>query len=387
MERLQELARVLVDDAALAAWAGGDGDRRGLWDLAVREDVHCLLAWRVLVDGEGLCADARRREARAALAGATALEALQRRELARLTTAFARHGIRALLLKGAAWAYTVYPDPALRPRLDSDVLIDVTARGPVEHLLLSIGYEPAVENVMELASAQRHYRRVDDWRVVHALDVHWRVANPLVFADALPFAHLWDRSVGVARLGEARTLCAADALLLACLHRVAHHGHLSSLLWLLDVHLLAGALSAEQWDDLVREADASGLRGICAQGLSRAIEWFGTRVPEDVRAWLGGSETPEAVFLGRGVSPLGVLISDWRAVATWAGRLRLIGDHVCPPPSYMLARYGSRHRILLPFLYGQRAIGGLCRWAARGWRTLPPRRAFWRVGAKLRLRR
>jgi hypothetical protein len=356
-----------VDDAAFAACAGHDHDQRGLWKLAVRDSVHLLLAWRIAEDEARRWDDQWRIAGREALADASVLEELQRRELTRLSAAFAHRRIQALLLKGAAWAYSLYARPVLRPRDDTDLLVDESSCDRAERLLLSLGYEPAVEHVMQLASGQRHFRRVDEQGVVHPLDLHWRVTNPLVFADALPFGRLWERSVAMIIPG-ARSLCDVDGLLLACLHRLAHHGNTSELAWLMDIHLLATAITADQWNEFTREAESGGLRGVCAQSLLSAVNCFGTEMPTDVETWLhrAARELPERVFLGHGVSPLGLLLSDWRAIGTWKGRLRLVKDHVYPPRSYMVARYGPRHPWLLPLLYGRRAIGGLRRWVMQG---------------------
>lgn len=363
MSNVRKLSRVLVDDAAFGACEGHDADQRELWELAVDHSVHLLLAWRMAEDRSERWNPQWRAAGREALARATVLEELQRRELARLTAAFADRAIPILLLKGAAWAYTVYARPVLRPRDDTDLLVDPSAVDSAGRLLLRLGYEPSVENVMALASGQRHYRRVDDRQIAHPIDLHWRVTNPLVFVGALPFERLWTRSVAMP-VPDARTLCPVDALVLACLHRLAHHGAESPLLWLMDIHLLASGFGIGEWDEFQSEAERHGLAGVCAQSLMRAVEHFGTRVPARIEPWLARAarDTPEPVFLGSGVDPLGVLVSDWRAVGSWAGRLRLLKDHLWPPRSYMEARYGPRRPLTWPFVYGWRAIGGLRRW-------------------------
>jgi hypothetical protein len=362
-ERLQELAALLVDDVPLLNWRGTGPDERDLWRLAEDEGVGGLRSWRVLRAGGPGWRGTSRQAARETLARATVLEEIRRRELVRVTRAFAGSRIRTLLLKGAAWAYTIYPAPALRPRLDTDLFVDAADRDGADRLLASLGYRPAVESVMELASAQRHYDRVGDHGVEHFVDLHWRVTNPLAFADALPFGRLWERSAAIPSLDGARILGATDALMLACLHRLAHHGDGSMLRWLMDIHLLAGAFRVEDWDDFVGEARTYRLGAVCAQSLARASERFNTRVPARVgRCLAEAPSTVERVFLGHGVSPLGVFISDWRAVGTWTERMRLLRDHVCPAPSYMRSRYGPRHATLLPVLYAHRALRGLARW-------------------------
>ncbi len=48
---------------------------------------------------------------------------LRERELVAVLAALAEAGVETLLLKGTPLAYTHYPEPALRTRCDTDVLI------------------------------------------------------------------------------------------------------------------------------------------------------------------------------------------------------------------------------------------------------------------------
>ncbi|MGH8265605.1 MAG: nucleotidyltransferase family protein, partial [Steroidobacteraceae bacterium] len=66
-------------------------------------------------------------------------------------------GIRVLLLKGTGLAYTVYPEPHLRPRLDVDVLIRRGALESAEQLLFARGWSRPPERDAELSEPQRHY--------------------------------------------------------------------------------------------------------------------------------------------------------------------------------------------------------------------------------------
>ena len=51
------------------------------------------------------------------------IEPFRREEVVRVLAALAAAGVPALVFKGTALAYTRYPDPALRPRLDTDLFI------------------------------------------------------------------------------------------------------------------------------------------------------------------------------------------------------------------------------------------------------------------------
>ena len=48
--------------------------------------------------------------------------------------------VKPLVLKGGALAYTHYPNPALRPRGDTDLLVAPSARGRTEETLRRLGY-------------------------------------------------------------------------------------------------------------------------------------------------------------------------------------------------------------------------------------------------------
>jgi hypothetical protein len=370
MTALQVLCRMLVDDTALREASQDVGAQRRLWDLAFDHYAHLCLAWRLTAGAGASWDDAVLKDARSELAHAAVLEDVQRRELLAVTRALAEAGIEALLLKGAALAYQVYPEPALRPRDDTDLLIRTADRDRAGSALIALGYEPAAENTSELATAQRHLVRVDAQGFAHSIDVHWRVTNPLVFAEALPFDRAWRRSVAVPALEGARALCFVDALLLAGLHRLAHHGDDSSLIWVYDIHRLAGAFAEQDWEDLVAQAAANSLSGACRHGLSRSREAFGTRIPAGILEALEANARPsEEEFFQPRVSPLRVLVSDWRALDSWSGRVRLLGAHVFPEPAYMATKYGTRNPVLLPFLYAHRALTGLPKWLARSPRT------------------
>jgi hypothetical protein len=361
----RDLAALLVSNAALDAILQ-DPERLGRCRAVARADLsHVLLASRILERGQSVRDPELISSVRRTLADAAAREEFQYRELVRVAGALSGSGIPALLLKGAAWAYQIYPRPELRPRLDVDLLISADDRVRAENAILGLGYDGAIEPAMELASAQRHFS-LTAAGFTHHVDLHWRVTNPLVFAKALPFGSLWTRSVSVDALAGARAAGPVDALLLACLHRVAHHGHESGVLWMYDIHLLAQALAQPDWADFVRAADTWDLKPAVKPGLAKAMEWFGTSIPEAVLQWAGSAPDAELerAFSRPAIVPLEVLASDWRAAGNWRNRARLLQDHVCPPSIYMRRRYGDVPGVVLPVLYALRLTFGASRWAA-----------------------
>ncbi len=66
------------------------------------------------------------------------------RALAEILTAFAAAGIPARVLKGAALAWLIYPEPGLRAMRDIDILVPVAQARQAQQLLQELGFSAAV---------------------------------------------------------------------------------------------------------------------------------------------------------------------------------------------------------------------------------------------------
>src|SRR4051795_10817513 len=163
---------------------------------------------------------------------AVALEAAREVDVRRVIEALAAAGIRAVLIKGAALAYTHYPRPELRPRVDTDLMIPAETRTRAAAVLESRGYARAVETDGEWCVSQMHFARADAASGRHPIDVHWRISNVLAFADVLTFADLARDAVALPRLGpQALGPSTLHSLLLSLVQRAAHHDNSPQLLW------------------------------------------------------------------------------------------------------------------------------------------------------------
>jgi hypothetical protein len=255
------------------------------------------------------------------------IEALRRDEVVRVVAALDRAGAQPLVFKGAALAHTHYPEPWLRPRLDTDVLVSPARRVQAVEALTALGYEQPPFVSGQHVMHQAPFVRWGPAGLEHVVDLHWRIANVESVARMLSHDDLLARAVCVDAGGHVlRVPAPDDALLLALAHRVAHHADSPELLWLYDIHRLAGSLTPPEWDHVQRVADVHGMRAICA------------------RLWV-----------------------ELRTLGPRRGA-RLLREHLFPPASYMARAYGVRRTWLLPAFYAQRAVVGLARWFAA-----PPR--------------
>lgn len=361
-------------NAAFAALLRGEQPSVAWSSPLIAEATATLISGRLgpLVHAAGVPAswpaairDCARAEARAA----AVVEVAQRRELDRVTRCLATASIGFAVFKGGALAYTVYDDPALRPREDLDILIALGDVPRAAEALRSEGYVEVEESGGSVATHQRHFVRHEGGALRHACDVHWRVTNPHAFAAAVDTVALIRRAVPLAAAGPAvRVLTGSDALFVAAIHRVAHHDG-SDLLWVFDVARLLATLRAPEIDAALRMAEASQVRAVVADALLGAARWFAAPLSADVTAWCNRSRDaaePTAAFLSGELRAADVLVSDLRAIPDWTTRLQLVRERLFPPAAYMRARSGTDSaRTPLPILYLRRLWRGVPRWLER----------------------
>jgi hypothetical protein len=274
-----------------------------------------------------------------------------------------------LLIKGAQIAYAHYPRPWLRPRLDTDLLIRPSDRCGADDVLRALGYRPGTDFSGDLVTHQFQYERPDQYGLTHIIDLHWKVANPYVFADVLQFDELEADGVPMPILGRgARGLSDRHALLVACIHRVAHHDNSDRLIWFYDIQLLATAMSAERREEVADVARAKHLGAVCASGITLALDRFRTEIP---RGWVdrlrtnGRDAETTAAFLQDRRTKMHVLLSDFRVLRGWRPKLRLIQQHLFPPAAYIRRAYAVSHRSFLPLAYAYRIVRGVGKWVRR----------------------
>jgi Uncharacterised nucleotidyltransferase len=300
----------------------------------------------------------------AAAAGHEALSAALDRELARVLAQLAGGGVSPIVIKGAHLAHTIYPSPGLRPRGDTDLVIGEDEQDPLAALLEGAGYRPLVHVRGRVILGQCHFQRTDALGIVHALDVHWRLAAPLVFRNVLPAATLRLSRVPIPALGpHAWGPSRPHALLIACVHLVAHHRQDPLLLWLYDI-----ARMAETFDDgdarvFLDAAAAAGVSAVCAAALNHARRYFDgpalASLAMRVHAQSIARAEPSARLL-TATRPIDEVWLDLRTSAGWRERITLLREHLWPDPEYMRAT--SAQTGWLPLAYARRALFGARKW-------------------------
>jgi hypothetical protein len=258
---------VAGDDRGLATLEGLDP--RVVLDVAVDHGLVPLVAEQVRARRPSSTALGEMFRDAAIRAAAADLVAVD--ELRRVLEALAHQDVPAIVMKGAHLAHDVYPRSDLRPRVDSDIFVREASRAQADDVLERLGYVRSIQVSGEFVGHQQQYVKRFDTAPVHCVDLHWRLANPQVFADAVSFDEMWSRVVDLPRLARAaRAPSRAHSLLIACVHRVAHHNDSPRLIWLYDIDRLARRTASAEWEAFVVLARARDVATVCRRSLTRA---------------------------------------------------------------------------------------------------------------------
>jgi hypothetical protein len=165
-----------------------------------------------------------------------------RAPLDQLAVAFAKAGIRALLLKGEAWSRGVYPVAGVRGRCDCDIWVSRRDRGRAIAVLEGLG----IREVRPYACAGEVLTPEALFRGMGlSVDLHWQLSTLTPISRGLHFEHCWQTSLPVPGLSGWRMLGPTEALLHAALHLACPGPTGPRWIWALDGLLLLDWAAAD----------------------------------------------------------------------------------------------------------------------------------------------
>lgn len=292
-------------------------------------------------------------------------ELRHRQVVSGLLAALDAAGAPALVIKGTALAYDLYPDPALRPRGDTDILIRAEHLTTARMVLAAQGLAPGLgEDAPEGSSQEPWSFTPPEGGAGHDIDLHWKTFNGPTLGPMIPVDEAMTESVPLPRLApHARALSRPHGLLHSCIHRAqhilspyfvagqAHYGG-DRLIWLCDIDLLARALDPAEWELFATRAETRGVAPVCARALHEAAALLATPLPGDIMARLDAAPPGAVTRYLLGSDRRGRALSDLRASGR-RGRWHYLRARLFPPPRAMRSQY-PRSRLPLPLLYLRR---------------------------------
>ena len=287
--------------------------------------------------------------------------------LAGLLAALADAGVVALLLKGSALAYDLYPEPSARSRGDSDILIAPDDLAETRRLLGQLGFKLAENDVAGDDLALQEVW-IAPGAMPHHIDLHWQLLNAPALAGVMAFDDCAADPLALPRLGpRAMAMNRVATLLHTCVHRAMHittpyfvdgvtyHGG-DRLIWANDIALLASALSEAEWAGFVSTTLGQGVAAVALDGLDIANRRLGAQIPPEVRQCLGEAKREAASDYLLRSGQAGRSWSDLRSIPGFRGKIAYATGRTLPSASFMRSKYPDMVARPLVALYARRVI-------------------------------
>lgn len=268
--------------------------------------------------------------------------------IAALLDALGAAGIKAIVTKGTALAYSVYPDPALRRRGDTDILILNASRQQVRNVLRACSFW----ETSDARPLQESWQCDTKIGFAPAVDVHWRINASAAVSQMLETGLRFDETISLDRLTPgARGVSPVDNFILTAINRASHakFGYNvgaqrvfenDRLIWAVDTHLLADGFTPSDWQALAARAAQTGTTAMVQSSLAFAQSALGTAVPAAISEQLAA--TPQdrglAAYFGAS-SHLWRLRRDLAANPTLTDKARLLRYIAFPNDEFLRTRF------------------------------------------------
>ena len=295
----------------------------------------------------------------------TAHNALLFQELERILAAFESAQIPVIVLKGAALAQTIYPEPGLRPMGDLDLLIQQDdlqeSLGVMQNLTyLPINPEqnPGMRELMTydiaLSSSQHDH---------FPIELHWQLIASRGDWREPDLTWFWDHQLSHPFPGEYTTTQmqyldpVAHILFLTAHLEYKHDSIQARLLWFFDIdQIIRKKIQPQHYEQLATQAEIFIWTPALVAAFSQVNYLFNTPLPLD---WLDQlkqiDQDPRAVQLltQRAELPTTRSIEMWSRIKAQKGfnKIILIKNFIFPSPRYMKVRYHVKPSWLWPFYY------------------------------------
>ncbi len=292
-----------------------------------------------------------------------AMNALVLEELKRLDEIFSRpFSVPVMVLKGGALAFTLYPDPSLRPISDLDLLVPKEFLQEALARLTGAGYSPWAEEMAPgLNLLLGHHFDLKKEGLPFYLELHWTLTLSEHERYPLDMAWFWEHAEPLQLPFPTHflTLDPTAHLLYIAAHALLQHGEAEmDPKWLYDLHLLVEKEGERiDWEELAKQAATSRWSEAVLRALKRCTELLGTQVPEKAFLLLEqGRDEGTAKLLERKAHPRRKGEKAWEKLLSldWTGKLGLLRGLLLPSPTFVRWRYRPNPSWTWPLFYPYR---------------------------------
>lgn len=338
------------------------------WESLIREaqtqGVGPLVYWTLSKSGKLSLLPERARNSLRAMYSSTWMQNQKIfKELEMLAHLFSQAGIPVVVLKGACFALTIYPDLGLRPMGDLDLLVPGSKLAQAVQIAKGLGYVDTVPEaspgLQDLISHEICLQKTGKQPII--LELHRSLVADRSFVYAVPVDWFWEQTEPLegdsqARFENLRMLTPTAQLLYAAAHAMLQHGGKGApLRWFYDLDLLIRFYQERlDWDLLLAQARRFEWGSALDAVLSHTYVCFNTLVPDYVRSSLAeGSDRHRELVASLQIKPATHMLEERQKLLSLNGyaRFRLFMALLAPSPAYMRWRYKFKTAWALPLFY------------------------------------
>ena len=292
------------------------------------------------------------------------------KELVVLTRLFHQVEISVVVLKGACFALTIYPDAGLRRMGDLDLLVPKEKLAAAVEIAKSLDYKiakpEASPGLRDLLNHEICLQKSGAHPVT--LELHRSLVADKTFSYAVPVDWFWEQTELLKPLSKEMrfenllTLTPEAQVLYAAGHAMLQHGGKNTpLLWFYDIDcLIRHNQERLDWDSLLSQAKSFEWASALDTFLTQTVAYFDTPVPDRVCASFSESfdRHRDLVALKQTLPATHILAERQKLLSlNLYGRFRLVLALLIPSPTYMRWRYHLKSSWILPVYYPLRWWG------------------------------
>lgn len=284
------------------------------------------------------------------------------KQLHEILGVFSKEKIGVLAIKGTALAWTVYLDPATRPSMDLDLLVEPQQYLKAHKILNQIGYRCKFKRfkmLQDFFNAEPFVNQTTSRRL-YPVDLHWSLFQYHGTKRDGSVEEFFRRAKTVETPTLTfKTLDNVDALIYAAFHLILHHPEALRLTWISDIAFLARHLKPDEWELLQERTSALKISLAMEKALKLAQMWNGLEIPEkyrDLTKWPKAvpAEKDEFTYVTNKHRP-DIRMKDYiRSLRATPQKTQFLLNFFFPDSQYIRMTYPSSKEWLLPWSYVRR---------------------------------
>jgi hypothetical protein len=285
------------------------------------------------------------------------------KQLERLLLALKQEQIKVLVMKGPAIAWSIYPDPAMRPYDDIDLLVLPQQFVKARKILGTLGYmcEAKLFEILKDVQSEEHFHYQDRSTINLQVELHWDLHCFYGAKHNIALDDLFHNAITVKTSSfYFETFNAVDTLL----HMVAHIGFSHTkdirLSWISDIAQISSHLKVpEDWILLQTRSIEWGIRLLFEKIIKMAEAWNGINVPDgfaDFSSWPKPLQNELAIWpyiTKKHESTISMLKIRLPGNLNLFEKMRLLFRLIFPPSDYILIEFPCRYKWQVPWSYIQ----------------------------------